>query len=157
MKSLITLLSIIPFVCLASGPIMNDEVSHTAATEFDDPEQTEILFGSGKFTLSHTARLALRPLARRDRPRRIYQVDGHTDVTGSRNENLTLSLQRANAVRDFLIEQGVTPSKIRVTAYGERRAAINIHDDQALVADRKVVVKVIDDAVADQDLMLSCN
>ena len=44
------------------------------------------------------------------------QIVGHTDDSGNRMENVALSLQRANAVRDYLAAKGIDPQ--RITALG---------------------------------------
>ncbi len=46
-------------------------------------------------------------------------VIGHTDSTGSADYNRQLSQRRAQAVADYLIDQGVSPDRIRVVAQGE--------------------------------------
>src|SRR5690606_251608 len=45
-------------------------------------------------------------------PEMIIDITGHTDNTGNESDNLTLSINRANAVRDCLIGQGVNPNQI---------------------------------------------
>lgn len=49
-----------------------------------------------------------------------YYVDGHTDVRGSDAYNDKLSQERAQAVADALIEEGVSPDKLNVRGMGER-------------------------------------
>ncbi len=48
-------------------------------------------------------------------------VKGYADPTGSENYNLTLSRNRAEVVRNALIEEGISPSRIYVYGYGETR------------------------------------
>ena len=47
------------------------------------------------------------------------EVAGHTDTKGSKEYNLTLSKTRAKNVMDYLILQGVDPSKLTYKGYGE--------------------------------------
>jgi outer membrane protein OmpA-like peptidoglycan-associated protein len=47
-----------------------------------------------------------------------FNVEGHTDSTGSVATNNELSLKRAMTVRDYLIEQGVPASSIDVAGLG---------------------------------------
>jgi outer membrane protein OmpA-like peptidoglycan-associated protein len=51
----------------------------------------------------------------------ILEVAGHTDSVGSEASNMDLSLQRSNAVRDYLISQGVDPQELEATGYGQSR------------------------------------
>ena len=51
-------------------------------------------------------------------PELRFNVEGHTDSTGSAAMNQELSLKRAMTVRDYLIAQGVPVSKIDVAGLG---------------------------------------
>ena len=77
-----------------------------------------ILFPTGKYTLNNTARTDLTHFAvnLKNNPETNVQIFGYTDNTGSMAVNDRLSNQRANAVRDYLINSGVSPS--RLTAKG---------------------------------------
>ncbi|PPK53055.1 OmpA family protein [Marinobacter persicus] len=48
------------------------------------------------------------------------RIEGHTDSTGSDSYNQLLSERRASSVRDFLLNQGIEPSRTRAVGYGER-------------------------------------
>jgi OOP family OmpA-OmpF porin len=47
-------------------------------------------------------------------------VYGHSDNTGDATVGITLSLDRANAVRDALIAQGLDPAIVSVASFGDR-------------------------------------
>ena len=47
------------------------------------------------------------------------EVAGHTDSTGSEYYNQQLSVRRAESVKNALIQQGVSPSRINAVGYGE--------------------------------------
>lgn len=78
-----------------------------------------ILFNSGSATLSPAADAALSRIAYNlnQNPKTYATVIGFTDNTGSLQLNNTLSLQRAEAVMNYLISQGVLAS--RLSAKGE--------------------------------------
>ena len=48
-------------------------------------------------------------------------IAGHTDSKGSKEYCYDLSLRRANSVRDFLIDKGVDPNKLKVKGYGKNK------------------------------------
>ncbi len=48
-------------------------------------------------------------------------VAGNCDERGTREYNLALGARRANAARDYLISQGVDPSRISTVSYGKER------------------------------------
>ncbi len=74
-----------------------------------------ILFATGKYALTPSSKNALNQCANllisnRDCDIAIY---GHTDSTGSDAVNNPLSVNRAMAVKNYLIQQGVSSSQIR--------------------------------------------
>jgi len=50
-----------------------------------------------------------------------FTIEGHCDERGSEEYNLALGDRRANAVKDYLVKQGVDGSSINVISYGEER------------------------------------
>jgi outer membrane protein OmpA-like peptidoglycan-associated protein len=51
-------------------------------------------------------------------PERQVTIDGYTDSVGSESYNLELSQRRAEAVRDFLVQNGVDAARITARGYG---------------------------------------
>jgi OOP family OmpA-OmpF porin len=52
---------------------------------------------------------------------RKYEIAGHTDNTASDRINIKLSLDRANAVREYLVNRGVEGSRLVAKGYGSSR------------------------------------
>ena len=50
-----------------------------------------------------------------------FEIAGHTDASGAAEYNRSLSERRANVVREFLIEQGVSPEKLESVGRGEEQ------------------------------------
>jgi len=50
-----------------------------------------------------------------------FTVEGHCDERGSEEYNLGLGDRRANAVKEFLVSQGVAANRINIVSYGEER------------------------------------
>lgn len=80
--------------------------------------ESGILFATGKSNLSNSAKSALNTFATSllNNPDTNVQIAGHTDNTGSRATNEKLSLARANSVKNYLRDAGVSAS--RMTAEG---------------------------------------
>ena len=57
----------------------------------------------------------------KSRPEVSLRIEGHTDNTGPDQLNLTLSQDRANAVRDYLIQRGIAGSRLEARGYGSSR------------------------------------
>ena len=55
----------------------------------------------------------------KEQPQRSIRIDGYTDSSGTESSNLDLSQRRADAVRDFLIENGISPRRITARGYGK--------------------------------------
>ena len=70
-----------------------------------------------------------------------YLILGHTDTKGSQNYNLSLSLKRAEIVREILIRYGIKKSSIEILGMGEKSLAINTPDNTKQPANRRVEIK----------------
>jgi len=70
----------------------------------------------------------------------LITVEGFADPAGSQRYNEQLSTRRAEAVRDYLIQQGIT-AQLRVVGYGEQRLVVpNAEkDDPGAELNRRVV------------------
>ncbi|MBX3408591.1 MAG: OmpA family protein [Phycisphaeraceae bacterium] len=88
----------------------------------------DILFDSGRATLKPTARQRLDTLAneiKRNYAGRTVLVEGHTDTDPIRKSsfgsNQALSEARAQAVRQYLIQKGISSNRIEAVGYGSSR------------------------------------
>ena len=52
---------------------------------------------------------------------RTVRLEGHTDERGTREYNMALGERRANAVRDYMVANGVASYRIETVSYGEER------------------------------------
>lgn len=72
---------------------------------------------------------------------RSVRLEGHADERGTREYNMALGERRANAIRDFLVLQGVDPSLIETVSYGEEQPAAYGTDDETWALNRRVELK----------------
>jgi len=83
-----------------------------------------VLFASGKYELLNTAMTKLDQVAEalkaQDADKRMV-VEGHTDSQGSDRTNQPLSLNRATAVRNYLVSRGVESEKITAVGMSSSR------------------------------------
>ncbi len=49
------------------------------------------------------------------------RLEGHTDERGTREYNMALGERRANAVRDYMVANGISSYRIETVSYGEER------------------------------------
>ncbi|WP_437314349.1 OmpA family protein [Sorangium sp. So ce385] len=66
------------------------------------------------------------------------RVEGHTDETGTRELNQELSQQRADTVRKYLIQKGVSPGRLTAEGYGSDRPVAEGDDPASLAKNRRV-------------------
>jgi peptidoglycan-associated lipoprotein len=52
---------------------------------------------------------------------RSIRLEGHTDERGTREYNMALGERRANAVRDYMVANGISGMRIETVSYGEER------------------------------------
>jgi outer membrane protein OmpA-like peptidoglycan-associated protein len=81
----------------------------------------DVLFDTGRYTLKQNAQIALAKVSTilELYPDLKVQVEGYTDSVGSDSYNQKLSENRANAVHDFLIQNGVPASNVTSVGYGK--------------------------------------
>jgi outer membrane protein OmpA-like peptidoglycan-associated protein len=82
---------------------------------------SDVLFDFNKYTLQPGAREKMAKVSGilLAYPGLKIQLEGHTDSIGTDEYNLKLSQQRADAVREYLIGQGVPASTVTATGFGK--------------------------------------
>lgn len=103
-----------------------------------------IYFQHGSSALSATARQVIASVAQHDG---LITVEGHASQRAQVSDpkergilNLKMSMKRAMSVTKALIEQGVPPTSIKTTAYGEARPAVPEVDRDAEAKNRRVEI-----------------
>jgi outer membrane protein OmpA-like peptidoglycan-associated protein len=105
----------------------------------------QVLFVTGKSELLPAARDALSQVAKalidndEDQP---ITVEGHTDSRGNEEQNHELSRARAQAVRDYLVTQGVKAERISAVGYGETRPAASNDSPEGRANNRRVEIVI---------------
>lgn len=84
-------------------------------------------------------------------PNLTLDLSGYTDKQGSDELNQALSLARINAVKNALIDQGVSAERINLFAFGEQQSVVASTDKEVSFYDRRVVIKLKNTAIALED------
>ncbi len=107
-----------------NGSIIPGSVNDpTSAAYFQQVVGDRVLFAVDQSSLSPEAQAVLRAQAEwmQTNPNFTALVEGHADEQGTREYNLALGGRRANAVRDYLISQGISADRLRTISYGKER------------------------------------
>jgi peptidoglycan-associated lipoprotein len=73
-----------------------------------------------------------------ERPTVEVQLQGHCDERGTVEYNFNLGQRRAEAVKAFLVQQGVPPDRLHTISYGEERPAVPGHSEETWRLNRRV-------------------
>lgn len=105
----------------------------------------DIFFGYDSWTISDDQRQALNRDAdwMKSNGSAIVKVEGHCDERGTSAYNLVLGEKRAKAVRNYLVELGVSANRLSVVSYGKERPSCLDHAESCYQQNRRghLVVK----------------
>jgi outer membrane protein OmpA-like peptidoglycan-associated protein len=112
----------------------------------------DVLFATGKYELQPTAREALAKFSGIvvAHPGLKLQVEGYTDTVGGDTYNQTLSENRANSVRAYLINQGIEPTAITAIGYGKSNPAANNDTAAGRQQNRRVEIIISGEIIGTQ-------
>ena len=108
--------------------------------------QSIINFPSGSATVPDGANAFLQKAAaqmKRLSPGTVIEIAGHTDNTGDAAANVTLSQQRADAVRNALIRNGVNPAMLTAKGYGGANPIASNDQMEGQFKNRRIEYRVI--------------
>jgi outer membrane protein OmpA-like peptidoglycan-associated protein len=109
----------------------------------------DILFATGKYDLAPAARERLAKLSGilLAHPGLKLTIEGYTDSTGSEDFNLKLSGQRADAVRDYLIQEGLNGENISSKGLGMANPVADNKTADGRKQNRRVEIIVSGEAI----------
>ena len=110
---------------------------------------SDVLFDTGKYSLKPDTKISLAKVSGilQAYPGLKLQVEGYTDSVGSDQMNQKLSENRADAVRQFLISQGVQQNNITSTGYGKNNPVADNSTSKGRAQNRRVQLVVSGDAI----------
>lgn len=112
---------------------------------YDQIARTALYFPSGSDELHDSELRKLRHLTQYtkadEKITQIY-VDGHTDAVGLRADNLEVAQRRAEAVSQYLIDNGVSEDKVKVRWHGERYPVASNNSPEGRSENRRVTIRV---------------
>lgn len=120
------------------------EVTRPAENEIAVNLTNDILFDYNSYALRGESKSTLQNLADNFRryPEEQISVEGHTDAVGSPEYNQRLSEQRADTVRNYLVDQGVQGTRIASVGYGETRPKASNDTPEGRQLNRRVEIRI---------------
>ncbi|CAN1606585.1 OmpA Outer membrane protein and related peptidoglycan-associated (lipo)proteins [Candidatus Pelagibacterales bacterium] len=129
-KTLIGLMSILVVSCTTQqanvNVIDNDIYTGNETIKYlADGVADRIFFATNKYNISTrgSETLLKQVTYLKNNPNLNVTLEGHADERGTREYNLALGEKRANAVKDYLIANSISSSRIKVVSYGKERPA----------------------------------
>jgi outer membrane protein OmpA-like peptidoglycan-associated protein len=110
---------------------------------------SDVLFKTGSFELLSGARERLAKVSGivLAYPSLHLQVEGHTDSVGSDEYNQQLSEKRASAVRDYIVQQGISAASIEAKGFGKTEPIASNETSEGRQQNRRVELVLSGDGI----------
>ena len=105
-----------------------------------------INFNTGKSSFRSGTEPTLQAIAAilKEYPKANFTIEGHTDSTGGDALNQRLSDARANAVMDYLVNNGISAARLSAKGFGPDMPIDSNRTSSGRAANRRVEVKLAD-------------
>lgn len=106
----------------------------------------DVLFDTARSNLKAGSLQKIYPLVEylKEYPETMVKIEGHTDSKGSADYNAQLSQRRAEAVRNFLVNNGISPERITAQGMGEDYPIATNSTAAGRLQNRRVEVTITD-------------
>lgn len=116
--------------------------------QIDPPREftlDNVFFETGKSSLKGESFAELDELYELMSSKKTLEIEiaGHTDDVGDENDNLTLSQQRAESARAYLMNKGITAERVIAKGYGESQPIAENNTPEGRQKNRRTEVKVL--------------
>jgi len=109
----------------------------------------DVLFDFGKYNLKPDTKITLAKLIGiiQSHPGLNLAIEGHTDNIGSDEANMKLSQQRGDAVREFLVQQGLAANSVTAVGLGKADPVADNSSNEGRQKNRRVEIIVSGEAI----------
>lgn len=104
-----------------------------------------IFFDSRKYELLDASKVELNTLVTtlNENSELKLLIEGHTDNVGDHDYNVELSYKRAQAVYNYLVQQGIDAKRLKVQGYGESKPRATNETQEGRALNRRIELKMI--------------
>jgi len=121
-------------------------LAHLPIYKFGDYRDSLLHFPFGKHELAEQDRKRLDEVARylkTDPDVKRIDVEGHTDDVGRNPANDKLGQRRSQAVKDYLVAQGIAPSLFKLISHGKTKPKASNRSDEGRARNRRATVTLV--------------
>ena len=128
---------------MASAPVTSS-ILPGSAEDFRVNVGDTVHFGYNEYSIQDTDKGTLSKQAAwlSKYPSVKLTVEGHADERGTREYNLALGARRANAVKEFLVAQGVSAGRLETVSYGKERPICTESNEGCWAQNRRGVTTI---------------
>lgn len=119
-------------------PVVSERIKQIIADDLNISVYFKV--GSVAFESFYTQQLSVMSHLLQEMPDVELHLDGYSDRHGNQSDNLRLSAERIESVRDYFVNNGIDPSRIHIRAYGEKNFLSTPGELDSYMFDRRVVV-----------------
>ena len=120
-----------------------ERVDEAIVITFD--ENSGVNFETNKYNINNASQQTLNKLVGvfKEYPETNILVVGHTDSVGSEEYNMTLSKNRANSVTNYLLNNGISSSRLTTNWFGETQPMYDNNTSKGKAKNRRVNIAVL--------------
>ena len=126
--------------CPEEKPEVSDKISRVVNTNAQN-----ISFTGTTTTITTKSNASLNNLVKilNENPDLKVRIEGHTDNAGNDDANMTLSANRADAVKTYLVSKGISEDRITTEGFGETTPIADNNTAAGRTKNRRVEIKVM--------------
>ncbi len=124
---------------------MEENLQIKIITKYNRIYELKIHFGPNKSELYENAKIEIDKLYEEmvKNPTMKIEVAGHTDNVGEDAVNFNISQKRANAIKAYLIEKGISEKRITAKGYGETAPISDNFTEEGRTRNRRIEIRMM--------------
>ncbi|WP_316736489.1 OmpA family protein [Pedobacter aquatilis] len=75
-------------------------------------------------------------------PNKKFVLNGHSSAEGTPEHNMSLSIDRANSVKSYLVNAGLNASNFRIVGHGEKEPVSTNNSEEGRILNRRTEIKI---------------